>query len=189
MIASCAELTVKNALASTVVVAAIATLGDWIWASFLSRHLMAAGLVHGALLCLAMGAMVGRPVGRIGAGAAGGIVIGFAAAALFYALAPAIRYAAMFVSWFALWVLLALLLHRLASGASPALAATRGVVAGAASGLAFYLISGMWTRWDPQSVDYVDHFARWAFAFAPGFAAIQGGGARPPARATTSDII
>jgi hypothetical protein len=171
----------KDALVSTVVAGAVATLGDWIWATYLSQHMMAAGLVHGALLCLAMGAMVGWPVGRASTGAVAGIAIGLIAAGLYYLLASVMRQAAMFVAWFALWVLVALLYHRLAAGASVALAIARGVVAGAASGLAFYLISGMWTRWDPQAINYADHFARWAFAFAPGFLAIQGG--RPRTRA------
>lgn len=165
----------KHAVLSTIVVAAVATCGDWVWATFLSRHVMAAGLVHGALLCLAMGAMIGRPAGRTGAGAAGGVAIGLGSAALFYALAPMLRYAAMFPAWFALWVLLAVLFERLSGAGRLPLALVRGVIAGAASGLAFYLISGMWTRWSPQTINYVDHFARWAFAFAPGFLAVQGG--------------
>jgi hypothetical protein len=170
----------RHALISTAVVAAVATLGDWIWAAFLSQHLMAAGLMHGALLCLAMGAMIGRPVARAGAGALAGIGIGIAAAALFYALAPLIGMGAMFPAWFALWVMLALLYHWLANATSASLAITRGIIAGVGSGLAFYLVSGMWTRWDPHTINYADHFARWAFAFAPGFAAIQGGRATAP---------
>jgi len=165
----------KNALISTLALGVVATFGDWIWAMFLSRHLMVAGLVHGALLCLAMGAMVARPAGRVPAGAVAGVAIGLAAAGLFYVLAPLLRYSAMFPAWFALWVLLAVLYHVLAPGTRLALAITRGVIAGAASGLAFYLVSGMWTRWDPQAINYADHAARWTFAFAPGFLALQGG--------------
>ena len=165
----------KHAFISTVVVAAVATFGDWVWATYLAQHLMAAGMVHGALLCLAMGAMVGRPVGRTATGALAGVAIGVAAAAIFYALAPVMRMGAMFPAWFALWVMLALLYHRLAGGAEISLAITRGIIAGFGSGMAFYLVSGMWTRWSPETINYADHFARWAFAFAPGFAALQGG--------------
>lgn len=168
----------KNALISAVVLGAVATAGDWIWATFLSQHLMVAGLVHGALLCLAMGATIGRPVGRGGTGAAAGVGIGLAAATLFYLLEPLVGDAAMFVAWFSLWVLLAVLYHRLANGTSLRLAITRGIIAGFASGLAFYLISGMWTDWNPRAINYLDHFARWTFAFAPGFFALQGGSAR-----------
>lgn len=165
----------KHALISTLVLAGAATVGDWIWAAFLSRHRMAAGLIHGALLCLVMGAMIGRPVRRASAGASWGLAIGFAAAGLFYVLAPVMRYGAMFPAWFALWVLLALLNHRLNPGTALSLAITRGVIAGMASGLAFYLVSGMWTGWDPRTINYLDHAARWIFAFAPGFMALQGG--------------
>jgi hypothetical protein len=168
----------KNALVSSVVVAAVATIGDWIWATFLSQHMMAAGLAHGALLCLAMGAMIGRPVGRAATGATAGVIIGLAAAALFYLLQPLMGNAAMFVAWFSLWILLAVLYHWLARGIWLRLAITRGIIAGVASGLAFYLISDMWTDWNPQAVNYPDHFARWAFAFAPGFFALQGGAAK-----------
>lgn len=178
----------KSALISTLVLGVVATFGDWIWATYLSRHTMVAGLLHGALQCLAMGAMLGRPVGRLGAGAAGGLAIGFAAAGLFYLLAPLLRYGAMFVAWFALWVLLGVLYHSLARGTSLRLAITRGMIAGMASGLAFYLVSGMWTRWNPQAINYLDHFARWTCAFAPGFFALQAGRARPRVEAS-SDII
>jgi hypothetical protein len=165
----------KNALIGTVTLGAIATFGDWVWATFLSEHIIAAGLVHGALLCLAMGAMVGRPARRTIAGAIGGAAIGLIAAGLFYLLAPMMGYGAMFPAWFALWVLMAVMYHVLARGTLVAVALTRGAIAGVASGLAFYLISGMWIRWDPQSIDYLDHMLRWTFAFAPGFLALQGG--------------
>jgi hypothetical protein len=168
----------KNAFISAVILGGVATMGDWIWATFLPDHIAAAGLAHGALLCLAMGAMIGRPIAKAGTGAAAGIAIGVGAAALFYLLAPMMRDAAMFIAWFALWVLLAVLYHRLANGAELRLAITRGIIAGVASGLAFYLISDMWTRWDPETINYLDHFARWTFAFAPGFLALQGGSAR-----------
>jgi len=168
----------KNGLISAAVLGAIATAGDWIWATFLPDHVTVAGLAHGALLCLAMGAMLGRPLAKPGTGAAAGIGIGLAAAALFYILAPMMREAAMFVAWFALWVLLAFLYHRLANGALLRVAVTRGIIAGLASGLAFYLIADMWTGWNPEAINYLEHFGRWTFAFAPGFLVLQGGSAR-----------
>jgi hypothetical protein len=164
----------KNALLSTVAVAVVATLGDWIWATYLSRHVMAAGLVHGALLCLAMGAVLALPGRRVAAGAAAGVVVGVAAAALFYLLSPMLRYGAMLPAWFALWMLLAIAHRWFAQAAVPwSEALVRGAIAGAASGAAFYAVSGMWTRWNPDTINYLDHFARWAFAFAPGFIALQ----------------
>jgi hypothetical protein len=179
---------VKQAILSTVVVGAVATFGDWIWATFLSEHLMVSGLIHGALLCLAMGAVIGWPHGKAATGALSGLAIGFAAAGLFYLLAPMLRYSAMFPSWFALWVLLGVLAHKVAPGTPLRLAITRGIVAGIASGMAFYLVSGMWTRWNPQTINYLDHAARWMAAFAPGFLVLQGG-RHAPAPTMTSDII
>ena len=170
----------KDALVSALVLACVATFGDWIWANYLPRHTMIAGLVHGGLLCLAMGAMVARPSGRLASGALGGIAVGVIAAGLFYLLAPALRYGAMFPAWFGLWVMLALLARQLSGTAPVRLAVTRGVIAGTASGLAFYLVSGMWTRWNPSAINYLDHFARWAIAFAPGFIALQGGRSSRP---------
>jgi hypothetical protein len=167
---------VKYALISTAVLAAVATVFDWVWATFLPQHLMAGGLVHGAALCLAMGAMLAMPSRRAGVGAASGIVVGVSAAALFYALAPMLRMAAMLPAWIALWVMLAAASRWLgALSVSWREAAVRGVIAGVASGAAFYAVSGMWTRWNPAAINYADHLVRWAFAFAPGFIALQAG--------------
>ena len=164
----------KQALASTLVVAAVATLGDWVWATFLSRHVMVAGLVHGMLLCLAMGAVLGLPARRPAAGALAGALVGAASAGMFYALAPLLRYAAMFAAWFALWLLLSAAQHvMLRQPHAWTETLLRGIVAGLASGAAFYAVSDMWTAWNPQTIDYAGHFARWAFAFAPGFLALQ----------------
>jgi hypothetical protein len=174
------RIIVKNAIISTIVLAAVATFGDWIWASFLPTHRMVAGLTHGALLCLAMGAVLGQPVRRAGRGAAAGLVVGLLAAGTFYLLAPVLRYAAMFPAWFLLWVMLSVAHGRLAGG-TRAWSGTiaRGIVAGLASGVAFYFVSGMWTRWDPATINYIDHYARWAVAFAPGFLALQVGTRQP----------
>ena len=164
----------KFALISTAIVAVVATFGDWVWATFLSRHLAVAGMVHGALLCLTMGAVLAGPGGRALAGAAAGIGVGVAAAALFYLLAPVLRMGAMLPAWFALWVMLSAVTRSLAGAPrSWTETITRGVIAGVLSGAAFYLVSGMWTRWDPSRINYLDHLARWAFAFAPGFLALQ----------------
>lgn len=164
----------KFALISTLVVAAVATGGDWIWATFLSRHLMIAGLLHGALLCLAMGFVLAIPSRRLLAGAGAGLLVGVAAAGLFYLLAPLLRMGAMLPAWFALWVMLSAAARALAVGSrSWRDTLLRGIVAGVLSGAAFYMVSGMWTAWDPAAIDYPEHFARWAFAFAPGFLALQ----------------
>lgn len=161
------------AIASAVFAGAIMTLGDFVWASQLLRHLMVYGLLHGAGLCLALGLALGAPAKRPLTGAIGGLVVGILSAASFYVLAPMMRYSAMFVSWVLLWILLALLDRMLQRRASIASALIRGALAAVGSGLAFYAISGMWQNWNPQSINYVDHFLRWTLAFLPGFLALQ----------------
>lgn len=161
------------AIGSAVFAAVIMTLGDFVWASQLLRHRMAYGLLHGAGLCLALGLALGVPAKRPLTGAIGGLVVGILAAASFYVLAPVMRYSAMFVSWVLLWILLALLDRMLHRGASVASALIRGVVASVASGAAFYAVSGMWDNWNPRSINYADHFLRWAVAFLPGFLALH----------------
>jgi hypothetical protein len=165
---------VKFALLSTAVVAVVATFGDWVWAAFLSQHLVVAGLIHGALLCLAMGAMLALPNRRVVVGAAAGVGVGIAAAGLFYLLAPILRMGAMLPAWFALWVMLSAVTRALGVATRTWIETlARGVLAGLLSGAAFYLVADMWTGWDPSRINYPEHLARWAFAFAPGFLALQ----------------
>ena len=161
------------AIGSAIFAAVIMTLGDFVWASQLLRHRMAYGLLHGAGLCLALGLALGAPAKKPLTGAIGGLVVGILAAASFYVLAPLMRHSAMFVSWVLLWILLALLDRMLHGGKGVVAALVRGVLAAAGSGLAFYAVSGMWDNWSPQTIDYADHFLRWAFAFLPGFLALQ----------------
>ena len=161
------------AIGSAVFAAVVMTLGDFVWASQLLRHRAAYGLLHGAGLCLALGLALGAPAKRPVTGAIGGLVVGILSAASFYVLAPVMRYSAMFVSWVLLWILLALLDRMLQRRASVVSALMRGALAAVASGAAFYAISGMWENWNPQTIDYVDHFLRWSFAFLPGFLALQ----------------
>ena len=79
----------------------------------------------------------------------------------------------MFFLWFADWIALGVLnehLTRREIRIRPALA--RGVLAAVGSGLAFYLVSGIWFPFDPQGWDYVVHFGAWTVAYLPGFAAL-----------------
>jgi hypothetical protein len=148
--------------------AAAMTLGDWIWAVLALRHRPPYGLAHGTLLCFWMGLFVGVVSRRVGAGAGGGAVIGFLAAASFYALAPLFGFSAMFVSWMLLWVGLVGLASRLMgarlSGVNWGACA---FIAAAGSGAAFYAVSGIWMR--PSGPPYYAwHFLAWTIAFLPG---------------------
>ncbi len=161
------------ALLSSVALAAVSTLFDFVWATWLPEHKAWLGLVHGALLGAAIGLALGLARRRAVAGLLGGAAIVLVAALGFYALLPLLGYSAMFVLWMALWLGFGLLGGRwLGSRHSTRQALARGVVAALGSGLAFYLVSGIWRRFDPQTIDYPYHFACWAFAFLPAFLAL-----------------
>jgi hypothetical protein len=151
---------------------AVMTIGDWLWAVLQIQHTIQAGLAHGALMCLCLGAAIGLREGRVAAGAAAGPLIGVLAAGTFYLLAPALRMMAMFPAWMFFWICFALLQSRLRRETALGPAAVRGLAAAVFSGLAFYAISGIWTRHDPTGPHYLWNFAAWTFAFLPGFAVL-----------------
>jgi hypothetical protein len=155
------------ALLAAIALAAVMTFGDWTWAALGLRHRVAYGLVHGAAMCLCLGAAVGFRERRFAVGAAAGPVIGLLAAGSFYVLAPWLRLSAMFPAWMLLWILFALLQARL-RGTNMAAAAVIGCLAAVLSGLAFYSISGIWTRHDGPP-NYAWNLVAWSIAFFPGF--------------------
>ena len=160
-------------VAGSLAIAAVSTTGDYVWATSLPEHRMVYGLAHGTVLFLALGLFLGVVSGRPAAGAIGGAVVGLLAAGLYYLLAPAIAFSAMFLAWFAVWIALAVVYGRLQGG--PVNAGTvisRGVIAAIGSGLAFYLISGIWRPFNPQGWDYLVHFAAWTLAYLPGFGSL-----------------
>lgn len=163
---------VIHALIAALVLGAIMTFGDYVWAVLNLRHRMAYGLVHGAVICLAIGTAIGLRERRPAAGITAGPIIGLLAAGGFYVLAPWLRYSAMFPMWMLFWICFALLQAWLRRERGVGAAATRGLVAAMLSGIAFYAISGIWTRPSPGGPDYLRHFLSWAFAFFPGFAAL-----------------
>jgi hypothetical protein len=169
-------------LVGAVVIAALSTIGDFVWASWIPRHRWEYGLTHGTLLFLAIGLFLGALNGRAAAGAVGGAIAGAAAAGSFYLLAPFVGFASMFLAWMGVWLALALLHWRLApQRLGPSEAVVRGLVAAIASGAAFYAVSGIWLPFRPAGWDYAWHFAAWTFAYLPGFAALVAGipGRRP----------
>ena len=85
----------------------------------------------------------------------------------------------MVPAWMLFWVCFALLQCQL-SRESAARAFVRGLAAAILSGLAFYAISGIWTRPSPGGPDYLRHFLSWSLAFLPGFAALFWGSGRHP---------
>jgi hypothetical protein len=160
------------ALASAFVLGAVMTFGDWLWAALHIRHTVTAGLLHGAAVCFCLGVAIGLHAHRPLAGAIAGPLVGVLAAGLFYALAPTLRFMAMFPAWMFFWICFALLQVRLGRERGIARGLMRGIAAAVLSGIAFYAISGIWTRHDPSGPNYGWNLAAWTFAFTPGFLAL-----------------
>lgn len=156
------------AVVSALALAAVMTLGDWLWAVLHIRHRMSAGIAHGAAMCLCIGLAIGFRTRRALPAAIAGPLIGAAAAGIFYLLAPSLRWGAMFPAWMLLWILFAVLQRQLAGGESLGTAMKRGILAALLSGFAFYLISDIWIHEAAHPSPLV-HFGAWTFAFLPGF--------------------
>ena len=169
----------RNAIIGALLIAAVSTLGDFVWAGLHLRHRVAYGLAHGAILFLCMGAYFGSLRNKAVMGALYGAAIGLAAAGSFYLLAPVAGYSVMFFVWAFVWIALAVLVTRILPAPSapsapnaPNAPITRGVLAMIGSGLGFYLISGIWRPFNPQGWDYAVHFLSWTVAYLPGFLAL-----------------
>ena len=187
MTESLGRKTFMSALAGAVLLGALMTFGDFVWANWRVRHLMLYGILHGMAIFLAIGLFLGARTGAPLLGGIAGVVAGAAAAGSFYLLRPLMGYSAMFAVVGArldragVHQPLAddardLTATRRGSAASVGVMLTdglgRGVVAALASGAAFYAVSGMWFPFNPAGWDYAVHFASWTVAFLPGFAAL-----------------
>jgi hypothetical protein len=160
------------AVGAAAVLAIAMTAGDMLWAGLSLRHRVGYGLAHGALMCLLIGGFIGWHERHSLVGLAAGPAIGVLAAGLFYVLAPWLRYSAMFPAWMFFWICFALLQKRLAHEPRWGPAIVRGLVAAVVSGVAFYLISGVWTRPPRGGPNYLSHLVAWFVAFVPGFLAL-----------------
>ena len=158
------------AIGGSLAMAAISTVGDFIWATWIPEHRAIYGLIHGTVLFLSLGLVLGVVSGRPLGGALGGAAVGVLGAAAYYLLSPFIGFSAMLVVWFAVWIGLTALYARLSGTRT---VPGRAIIAAIASALAFYSISGIWRPFNPQGLDYAVHFAAWTLAFLPGFAALM----------------
>jgi hypothetical protein len=159
------------ALAASLFLGVVATLGDFVWAYWNVRHTKVYGVIHGAVFCLAIGAAIGVRSGKIVPATLAGPLVGVLAAGVFYMLVPMMRMAAMFPAWMLFWICFALLQRQLRTEPLGR-AIVRGLAAAVLSGAAFYLISGIWTDRAPDGPNYVRNFLSWTFAFFPGFATL-----------------
>jgi hypothetical protein len=160
------------ALGSALVLGAVMTFGDFLWAALNIRHRVLNGVAHGAVMCLCLGAAIGVRERRPLAGVLAGPLIGVVAACSFYLMAPWLRMSAMFPAWMVFWICFGFLQAWMAGERTMRPAAARGLVAAILSGIAFYLISGIWTS--HARPNYVWNFVAWSFAFFPGFGVLFG---------------
>ena len=168
-----------HAILAAVVLGIVSAFGDFLWAGSSLRQRVVYGLVHGALICLCIGAFVGWDARRTAAGAAAGPIIGLIAAASFYAMAPAFGYYAMFPAWMVFWICFAVLQKTLRRERRWGPAILAGLAAAVLAGAAFYAVSGIWIRPLRGGPNYLYNLGAWTFAFFPGFAVLF---ARPTER-------
>jgi hypothetical protein len=157
------------AFAASLLLAVVMTVGDFVWAFFSVPHLAIYGVAHGAVMCLAIGVVIGARAQKLAVGALAGPLVGVFAAGAFYALAPWVRWSALLPAWMLFWILFAVLQQRLTRDESMTRALLRGTAAAVVSGGAFYAISGIWTSHSPDGPNYIVNFASWCVAFLPGF--------------------
>ncbi len=161
-------------------VAATATLGDWIWYTFGVRHSATAGLIHGAALLTVVGGVLGAVAGRTLKGLPIGTAAGVGGALAYYALVALVDDrpygTAIPAAWIVMWLLMAVLEGRWlrpAARRSWLEVAVRGTSAAALSGIAFYLVLEMlWGAPPASGRNYTIQFAAWACAWAPGLLAL-----------------
>jgi len=158
-------------LARTVIVALVATVGDYIWFEYGVRHTTTHGIVHGAALLCAVGLVIGHASGSLVRGAIGGVCAGIAGALGFYAVVGVLGYlGALIAAWVFMWMALAAVTAWLRGSIG---AVRRWLMTGAAaalvSGVTFYLVSAIWTDHAPgDGRNYLWHLIAWTIAWGPG---------------------
>lgn len=158
------------------IVAAVATLGDFAWYTIGVRHTLVAGVIHGVFLLTSVGFVLGLECGRPVKGLPIGAISGVGGALSYYLLiavmdsrtyGPAIPGA-----WIIMWLILAALDGRWlrAPERRPwGEVAARGLIAAVLGSVAFYLVlNTLWGRPPATGRNYGVQFVAWAFAWAPG---------------------
>jgi hypothetical protein len=162
------------------IVALVATIGDFIWFEYGVRHTTVAGVTHGAALLLSVGLVLGHAAGALGKGAIGGVAAGVAGAGAFYAVTGSLGYlGGLIAAWVFMWIVLGAVnawVH--GSLAKPAEWVSRGLVAALASGTTFYFVSAIWTDHPDGGRNYVWHLVAWTIAWTPGLGALTWGSLR-----------
>ena len=161
-------------------VALVATLGDYTWYTLGVDHSIAAGIIHGAVLLTAVGAVLGLDAGRFLRGLPIGALSGVGGALIYYLLVAFMARrtygTAIPVSWIAMWLLVAVLDGRWLRAAQQrpwGAIVLRGVLAAVLSGIAFYLVMNtLWGRPPATGRNYLVQFGAWVVAWTPGLLAL-----------------
>ena len=161
-------------------VALVATLGHYTWYTLHVRHSVATGVIHGAVVLTAVGAVLGLDAGRVLRGLPIGTLSGVGGALIYYVLVALVDRrtygAAIPASWVAMWLLVALLdgrWLRVPQRRPWGEIAVRGVLAAVLSGITFFLmLSTLWGRPPATGRNYFVQFAAWVVAWAPGLLAL-----------------
>jgi hypothetical protein len=169
-------------LLGIVLVAFVSTAGDYVWYEFGVRHRVLVGILHGAVLLMAVGGVVGAAARRVLAGLPIGGAAGLGGAVADYLVDMVARGGiAMMAAWAICWLLLAVgegrLLQRPQRPWSEVVG--RGVLAAVLGGLSFYLVVNiLWGRPPAGGRNYLVQFAAWTIAWAPGMLALVAGRTR-----------
>ena len=161
-------------------VALVATLTDYTWYTLHVRHSVMTGVIDGAVMLTAVGAVLGLDAGKVWKGLPIGAVAGVAGALVYYLLVALLGRraysSAIPAAWVTLWLILAVLdgrWLRAPAQRSWTTIAMRGVVAAIFSGIAFFLVMNtLWGRPPATGKNYVVQFAAWVIAWAPGLLAL-----------------
>lgn len=166
-------------ITGVLLVAGLATLGDWVWYTFEVCRGMVAGVLHGAVLLTAVGGAIGAASGRLLRGLPIGTLAGVGGALVFYALVAVFGERAhdfaIPAAWVVTWLLMATLEGRWISSTrrSWLAIAKRGTAAAVLSGITFFLVLAvLWGEPPPEGRNYALQFAAWAVAWAPGLLAL-----------------
>ena len=157
-------------------VALVATLTDYTWYVLHVRHSVMAGVIDGAVMLTAVGAVLGLDAGKPWKGLPIGALAGVAGALVYYLLLAFVGRRvygfAIPAAWVTLWLILAVLdgqWLRAPERRSWAAIAIRGVLAATLSGVAFFLVMNtLWGRAPATGKNYLVQFAAWVIAWAPG---------------------
>jgi len=173
-------------LTGIAVVAAAATLGDFIWYTVGVRHTMAAGVIHGALLLSTVGVVLGVGAGRPLKGLPIGTLGGIGGALTYYLLILIFNGrtygTAIPASWMIMWLMLAALdgrWLRAPNRRSWGEVAARGLIAAVVGGIAFALVMNvLWGRPPAGGRNYLSQWATWAARMGARPAGVDGGSER-----------